>query len=198
MLGFFFFSENAQHIQNLRSWCPGNDKRCINICSKTSCHQAVELLPQDVPGTRESAQCKEWLGTNERARTSRVVTNSNKNFWQSVASGFSLTMFRRRQIIPHVSFFSSPAKELKHKISWGLAIIICRSFPPFCCFPQLQLSEPRGSVPSVTQCGAGLSELGLKLWAALRATPLRDNTGSCSLLWGEVPTQELTWVLPLG
>lgn len=49
VLGFFFFSENAQHTQKLQSWCPGNDKCCINSCSKTSCHQAVELTTTGCP-----------------------------------------------------------------------------------------------------------------------------------------------------
>lgn len=86
----------------------------------------------------------------ERGRRSRVVTNSKKNFWQPVTSGLSPTTYRQGQIIPHLSFFSSLAKELKRKVIWGLTIILCRSFPPFCSFPQLQLSELRRSVPAVT------------------------------------------------
>lgn len=37
----------------------------------------------------------------ERASVSRVVTNSNKNFWQPIASGLNPTMYRQKQIIPH-------------------------------------------------------------------------------------------------
>lgn len=109
----------------------------------------------------------------ERAGRSSVVTNSNKNFWQPIASGSSPTMYRRRQIIPRF-FLRFSCKKVETQDELELNYDPLYKFSPFCSLLQLQLSELGGSslVWVTVQCRQVQARLEA---ASCTATPLGDD-----------------------